>query len=91
MAVLRISTKSPRWKLKIRIVLECAFLNRSAALHLAAYTREWMGSKSSGRFCNACARLAIKSVTESTDSGRGFRYVASTVSRGINGCVPVAM
>ena len=91
MAVLRISTKSPHWKLKFRIVLKCAFLNQSATLRLAAYTREWMRSKSSGRFCNARARHAIKLVTESTDSGGGLRYVASTMSRGIKGCVPVAM
>ena len=35
------------------------------------------------------ARLAIKSVVERIESGGGLRYVASMMSRGINGCVPV--
>ena len=36
------------------------------------------------------ALLAMRSVVDRVASGGGSRYVASTMSSGINGCVPVA-
>jgi hypothetical protein len=40
-------------------------------------------------FCKAIAHWAMRSVDERMESGGGWRYVTSEMSRGISGCKPV--
>jgi hypothetical protein len=40
-------------------------------------------------FCKVIACRAIRLVDERIESGGGWRYVASEMSRGISGCKPV--
>ncbi|CAK5266999.1 unnamed protein product [Mycena citricolor] len=88
-AVFRIKTRSPRLKSKSRIVTEWSNSNWAASWSRASYTREWSAARSSRRFWRAIARRVMSSVVESTDSGGGSRYVASDMSSGRRGCVPV--
>src|SRR6266567_761265 len=71
------------------MVLMWSSSKRAAALSRASNTLLWRLARCSRRFWGAIARLAMRSVVERIESGRGRRYVASAMSRGKSGCVPV--
>jgi hypothetical protein len=62
-----------------------------AACTHAAITCDCNLCRSACRFCNAIAQNVIKSVVDRVEVGGGTRYVASLMSNGSIGCVPVAV
>ena len=53
-------------------------------------TLAWSAVKWACRFCRATTWAAMRSVVERGAVGGDKRYVASAMSRGSNGCAPVA-
>ena len=72
------------------IVQKCFFSKCIAAVRRDACTHSCNSFNCSGLFCNAIAHGAIRSIIDKTDNGSGCKYVASVMSKEINGVAPVA-
>ena len=91
MVVFWTKTRSPRWKLKSRIVVAWSLSKRRAASSQANMTQARRLAKWDRRFCRAIAQVVIRLVVDMTAVGSGSRYVASAMLRGRIRWVPVAV